>query len=76
VPESPPVTEAVNNGAFQVYKVDSGTIPFNPFTGDTVNCTPLHTTLFIALTSGVGFNVTVTVKFAPVHPAAVLGVII
>jgi len=67
VPESPPVTEAVNVGVAQVYKVDCGTIPFVPFTGDTVNCTPLHTTLLIALTSGVGFNVTITVNAAPVQ---------
>jgi hypothetical protein len=42
-------------------------MPLVTFTGDTVNCTPLHTTLLIALTSGVGFNVTITVNTAPVQ---------
>jgi hypothetical protein len=37
------------------------------FTGDTVNCIPLHTTLLIALTSGVGLSVTITVNAAPVQ---------
>jgi hypothetical protein len=40
-------------------------MPLVTFTGDTVNSTPLHTTLLIAVTSGVGFNVTITVNAAP-----------
>ena len=65
ISDCPPTTEAVNVGGSHVYKVDCGTMPFAPFTGDTVNGTPLHTTRDIALTSGVGFNVTITVKVAP-----------
>ena len=67
VPDVPPVTEAVNVGSDHVYKVDCGTIPLVLFTGDTTNGTPLHTTLLIALTSGVGFSVTITVNAAPVQ---------
>jgi hypothetical protein len=71
---APPVTLPVNVGAFQLYLVNNGTIPFVPSVGVTTNATPLHVTVVIAVTSGVGFNVTVTVKFVPKHPAAVLGV--
>jgi hypothetical protein len=47
-----------------------------PFVGVTTNATPLQVTVVIAVTSGVGFSVTVNVKFAPTQLAAVLGVII
>jgi hypothetical protein len=74
VADAPPVTVPVNVGALQLYKLPSGTIPLVWFVGVTTNGTPLHVTVLIAVTSGVGFNVTVNVKFAPTQPAAVLGV--
>jgi hypothetical protein len=37
------------------------------FTGDAVNGAPLQVTLLISVTSGVGFNVTITVNAAPVQ---------
>ena len=73
---APPVTLPVNVGAFQLYLVNNGTIPFVPSVGVTTNGTPLHVTVVIAFTSGVGFNVTVTVKFVPTQPEAVLGLTI
>ena len=54
----------------------SGTIPFVWFVGVTTNITPLHVTVVIVLISAVGGNVTVTVKFVPTQPDAVLGVTI
>ena len=36
--------------------------------GVTTNGTPLQVTVLIALTSGVGFSVTVTVNELPIHP--------
>jgi hypothetical protein len=51
-------------------------MPFVTLLGVTTNGTPLHVTVVIAVTSGVGFNVTVKVKLAPTQPAAVLGVTI
>jgi hypothetical protein len=74
VAEAPPVTVPVYVGAFQLYKVLAGTIPSTSLVGVTTNCTPLHVTVLIAVISGVGFNVTVTVKFVPTQPDAVLGV--
>jgi hypothetical protein len=76
VADAPPVTVPVNVGILQLYKLLIGTIPFVTFDGVTTNGTPLHVTVVIAVTSGVGFNVTVTVKFVPTQLAAVLGVII
>ena len=64
---APPVTLPVNVGAFQLYLVNNGTIPFVPSVGVTTNGTPLHVTVVIAFTSGVGFNVTITVNAAPVQ---------
>ena len=40
-------------------------MPFVPLVGVTVKATPLHVTVVIALTSGVGFSVTITVNVAP-----------
>jgi hypothetical protein len=74
VADAPPVTVPVNVGIPQLYKLAIGTMPLVPFDGVTTNGTPLHVTVVIAVTSGVGFNVTVNVKFAPTQPAAVLGV--
>jgi hypothetical protein len=76
VAEAPPVTVPVNVGTVQLYKLLIGTMPSVIFEGVTTNGTPLQVTVVIAVTSGVGFKVTVTVKFAPVQPAAVLGVTI
>jgi hypothetical protein len=44
-----------------------GTIPLAPLFGVTTNGTPLHVTVVIAVTSGVGFKVTITVNTAPVQ---------
>jgi len=76
VADAPPVTVPVNVGILQLYKLAFGTIPFVPSVGVTTNAKPLHVTVVIALTSGVGFKVTVNVKFAPTQPAAVLGLTI
>jgi hypothetical protein len=71
---APPVTVPVNVGAFQLYKLPSGTIPFVPSVGVTTNGTPLHVTVVIVVISAVGGIVTVNVKFDPVQLAAVRGV--
>ena len=42
-----------------------GTIPLVTLVGVTTNPTPLHVTVVIAATSGVGFSVTITVNVAP-----------
>jgi hypothetical protein len=76
VADAPPVTVPVNPGSSHEYLVNSGTIPFVTLVGVTTNATPLHVTVVISVTSGVGFNVTVKVKFVPIQPAAVLGVTI
>jgi hypothetical protein len=67
VADAPPVTVPVNPGSFHVYLVNSGTIPFVEFVGVTTNGTPLQVTVVIAVTSGVGFNVIITVNAAPVQ---------
>jgi hypothetical protein len=67
VADAPPVTVPVNPGSLHVYLVAIGTIPLAPLFGVTTNGTPLHVTVVIALTSGVGFNVTITVNAAPVQ---------
>jgi hypothetical protein len=76
VPLAPPVIVALYVGKAQLNNVLAGTIPSTSFVGVTVNCTPLHVTVVIAAISGVGFKVTVTVKFVPTQPDAVLGVTI
>jgi hypothetical protein len=76
VADAPPVTVPVNVGTFQLYTLPSGTMPFVGFDGVTTNGTPLHVTVVIVVISAVGGTVTVNVKSAPVHPAAVRGVII
>jgi hypothetical protein len=63
--DAPPEIEAVKVGSFQLYKVPSGTMPFNPFVGDTTNKSPLHETLLIAVISAVGLTVTNTVNADP-----------
>jgi hypothetical protein len=67
VADAPPVTVPVNPGSSHVYLVAIGTIPLAPLFGVTTNGTPLHVTVVIAVTSGVGFNVTITVNAAPVQ---------
>jgi hypothetical protein len=64
---APPVIPPVAPGTDQLYKVPAGTMPSIRFVGVTVNVTPLHTIVLIALITAVGFNVTVTVKLDPVH---------
>jgi hypothetical protein len=76
VPLAPPVIVAVYVGIAQLNNVFAGTIPSTSFVGVTTNCTPLHVTVVIAAISGVGFSVTVTVKFVPTQPDPVLGVTI
>ncbi len=65
VAEAPPVTVPENVGSFQLYKLLIGTIPFVTLVGVTTNATPLHVTVVIAVTSGVGLSVTITVNAAP-----------
>jgi hypothetical protein len=67
VADAPPVTVPVNPGSSHVYLVAIGTIPFVTLVGVTTNATPLQVTVVIAVTSGVGFNVTITVNAAPVQ---------
>jgi hypothetical protein len=67
VAEAPPVTVPVNVGTLQLYKLLIGTIPLAPLFGVTTNGTPLQVTVVIAVTSGVGFNVIITVNAAPVQ---------
>ena len=71
----PPVKEVDDtDGWFQLYWVLAGTIPLVTLTGDTSNVTPLHTTVDIAVTAGVGFTKTVTVNVVPMLQLEVLGV--
>jgi hypothetical protein len=65
VSAAPPVTTGNVVGIFQLYLVPTGIIPFVILTGETTNGTPLQVTVLIAVISGVGFNVTITVKAAP-----------
>ena len=59
--DNPPVKpEPV--GTVHVYVVPAGTIPFVPLTGDTVNATPLHEVVVMAVMPATGFSVTTTVK--------------
>ncbi len=64
---SPPDIPPVTVGANQLYKVPTGTIPFVPSVGLTVNATPLQLIVVIAVTTAVGLTVTVTVNVAPVQ---------
>jgi len=50
--------------------VPEGTIPSVKLTGVNVKIPPLHVDAVRLLTAGVGFTVTVTVKFGPVHDPA------
>ena len=67
LPDAPPVILPVTPGALHVYVVPAGTIPFVPFTGVTLNKTPLQLVPVIALITAVGFTVTVTVNVDPVQ---------
>jgi hypothetical protein len=51
-----------------------GTIPFNPLAGETSKVTPLHTTLVMAVISGVGLTNTVTVNWVFDPQSTVTGV--
>ena len=67
VPVTPPVNPPVTAGADQLYNVPEGTIPLVPFVGVTVKLVPLQITLVIAVTTAVGFTVTVTVNVVPLQ---------
>ena len=53
-PAAPEVNPAVIMGGSQLYCVDAGTTPFVPFTGITVNETPVQVALAMVLILGVG----------------------
>ncbi len=59
LPLAPPVIPPVTLGALQLYNVPAGTMPFVPFTGVSVNNTPVQLTPVIALILAVGLTVTV-----------------
>ena len=63
----PPVKLPVIDGADQLYVVPAGTIPLVTFVGVTVNVTPLHVIVLIAVIAGVGLIVTVTLNTKPVQ---------
>ena len=65
---APPVTPPVTIGADQLYVVPAGTTPFTPLVGVTVNNTPLHVTVVIAVITAAGFSVTVNWNDAPAQP--------
>ena len=67
LPVVPPVKPPVTAGADQLYVVLDGTIPLVELTGVTVKPVPPQVVAVIALISGFGFTVTVTVKVAPVQ---------
>ncbi len=67
LPVVPPVIPPVTVGALQLYVVPAGTIPFVPFVGVALNCTPPHVVAVIALITAFGFTVTVIANAAPVQ---------
>ena len=67
VPAAPPVIPPVTAGANHVYVVLAGTTPLVPLTGVTENAAALQVAAVIAVTAGLGFTVTVTVKVEPVQ---------
>ena len=64
---NPPAKPPNTLGALQLYNVPAGTIPFVLFVGVILNPTPLQLTVVIAVITGVGLIVTVTVNAAPVQ---------
>ena len=76
MPVTPPVIPPVTEGADQLYNVPVGTTPFIPFTGVTVNKTPLQVTPVIALIAAAGLILIVTVKVDPKPQLTVVGVTI
>ena len=65
--DEPPLIEPVVAGADHVNVVPAGTIPLATFVGVTLNVTPLHVTLLIAVIAGVGLIFTVTLNTNPVQ---------
>jgi len=65
VPVAPPVSPPVTPGTDQLYVVPAGTIPLVIFVGVTVNDTPLHVTVLIAVITAVAFRFTVKENTAP-----------
>ena len=76
VPVPPPVIPPVTVGADQLYNVPAGTIPLVILVGVTVNVTPVHVTVVIAVTAATGFNVIVTVNAVPTPQLTDVGVTI
>ena len=76
LPAAPPLTPVVVMGADQLYVVPTGTMPFTPLVGDTVNATPSQTTRVIAVIATTGFSVTVNWNDVPFPHATVFGVIV
>ena len=73
---APPVNPPVTPGTDQLYVVPTGTIPFTPSVGVTVNNTPLQLTVLIAVITAVGLSVTVKVKLLPIPQLTIFGVTI
>ena len=60
-----PVIPLLTAGLFQLKRMDAGTIPLNPFTGEMAKEEPLQLAKLNGETAGVGFTVTVTVNVLP-----------
>ena len=74
VPVPPPVIPPVTVGVDQLYNVPTGTMPFTPLVGVTVNMTPLQVIAVIAVMLTEGFTETVTVNVMPTPQLTVVGV--
>ena len=72
----PPVNVPLPPGAFHVYVVPVGTMPFVLFTGVILKNTPLQLTALIGLIDAVEFTVTVTVNVAFAPHKVDVGVIV
>ena len=62
-----PVIPLLKVGLFQLKRVDAGTTPLNPFTGEMTNAEPLQLAKLNGETEGVGFTVTITVNVLPIQ---------
>jgi hypothetical protein len=76
VADAPPVTVLVKVGAFQLYVLFSGTMPWVLLVGVNEKVTPLQVTVVIVLISAVGSTTTDTVNGDPSPQFAILGVTI
>jgi hypothetical protein len=75
VPDCPPVSPPVTEGAAQLNVVPAGTMPFTPLVGVTVNAIPLQVVAVIAVIVVTALIVIVSVNVAPA-PQLVNGVTI